>query len=517
MARGLLDDLAARPLTDDERAREKELFRELERLDGRITDLSARKSPWFPGWSARVDPEAVEKLRREREDIQGKLIRFQADMAARHGVAAGKVYDLAAIQKALRPDAALVAWLDIGGDPTFKDSSGDHWVCIVRHTGDPVWERLPRTGSNGEWADDDLPQKVRGLLSSRADAAKGEWKDAAAKLYRQRLEPIEPVLEAHDGLPRARHLVVLAASRIAGVPVEVLAPDGFVVSYSPSGSTFARLQEDRPGGKGTDPASRQTFFGVADPDFGPPSPGGTGPSIVPLPSTRDEVHAITRLFSRSELLLGAEARESTLDKMAAAGRLREFRFLHFATHGLLDDRRPLASALVLAREPPAGRGASDGHLTAEHIVRTWKLDADLVTLSACETALGTYSRGEGFLGFSQALLLAGARGTLLSLWSVDDRSTTLLMTRFYENMLGTTDGKVKALPTKAEALTEAKRWLRDLTASEVEQLTRDLSRGLPSGTRGVRRDAGRPPAADAPRPFSHPYFWSAFILIGDPR
>jgi CHAT domain-containing protein len=315
-----------------------------------------------------------------------------------------------------------------------------------------------------------------------------------------------------------RHLVVLATSRIAGVPIEALVSDGFVVSYSPSGSTFARLQEDRAGGKGTDTSGLRTLLGVGDPEFRQPETGEASTALAPLPGTRTEVHAITRLFSRSELLLGAEARESTLDKMAADGRLREFRFLHFATHGLLDDRRPLASALVLAKEPMAGpRGTYDERLTAASIVRTWKLDADLVTLSACETALGTYSRGEGFLGFSQALLLAGARGTLLSLWPVDDRSTTLLMTRFYENMLGTADGRVKALPSKAEALAEAKRWLRDLTAAEVDQLSRDLPRGLPTGTRGVRRDSGGPPNADAPRPFSHPYYWSAFVLIGDAR
>ena len=110
--------------------------------------------------------------------------------------------------------------------------------------------------------------------------------------------------------------------------------------------------------------------------------------------------------------------------------------------------------------------AGDGRLTAERVLRTWKLQADLVTLSACETGLGERAGGEGYLGFAQALMLAGARGTVVSLWPVDDRATTLLMTRFYENMLAT-----PAL-TKAEALVEAKRWLRDLTAADVERLER---------------------------------------------
>src|SRR5262249_31928940 len=149
--------------------------------------------------------------------------------------------------------------------------------------------------------------------------------------------------------------------------------------------------------------------------------------------------------TRVDLLTNSEASEQNLNRLAASGELAKFRFLHLATHGLLDDRRALNSALILAQdqlpdplaEVLAGKELVDGRLTAEEIPRTWKLDADLVTLSACETALGKLSGGEGYLGFSQALFLAGARGMVLSLWRVDDRAAALLMTRFYENMLGT--------------------------------------------------------------------------------
>jgi CHAT domain-containing protein len=99
---------------------------------------------------------------------------------------------------------------------------------------------------------------------------------------------------------------------------------------------------------------------------------------------------------------------------------------------------------------------------------------------------------------------------VLSLWEVDDASTALLMTRFYENLMG--EGVVTPM-SKAEALAEAKRWLRGLRTDEVSQLTKDLPT---RGTRGrlVPRDAA---AAPAVRSFDHPYFWSGFILIGDPR
>jgi CHAT domain-containing protein/tetratricopeptide (TPR) repeat protein len=503
LARGLLDDLAGRPRSDADRAREQSLVGDIDKLNDKIAALLGQARLWWPTWTALVARAEVEKLRRERDAVQGRLVKVQTDVADKHGAAAGKVYDLADIQKALRPDAALVAWLDIDGAPTFKDPAGDHWVCVVRQTGEPIWERLPGSGPKDAWtdADDELPGKVRGLLATRADAAKGQWKGAAAKLYRQRLAPAEAVLGARDGLPPVRHLIVLAPSRMAGVPVEALVPDRLTVSYAPSGSTFAWLSA---GPARTESVASRSFLGVANPDF--------GPALPDLKATLTEVQSLTRLFTRLEVLTGSDAKESTLDKMAADGRLRQFRYLHFATHGQLDDGRPLASALVLAQEP-----ATDGRLTAERVLHTWKLDADLVTLSACETALGKYSRGEGFLGFSQALFLAGARGTLLSLWPVDDRATTLLMTRFYENMLGTPDKVVKAMPTKADALAEAKRWLRDLSAEEVDRLTVDMPRGLPTGTRGVRREAGGTRGPDAPRPFAHPYFWSGFVLIGDAR
>ena len=84
-------------------------------------------------------------------------------------------------------------------------------------------------------------------------------------------------------------------------------------------------------------------------------------------------------------------------------------------------------------------------------------------------------------------------------------------------MLGTPDGGVTKL-SKVEALAEAKRWLRNLSANEVERLTADLPKGLPVGTRGVRRERQESATVtDGPRPFEHPYYWSAFILIGDPR
>jgi CHAT domain-containing protein len=219
--------------------------------------------------------------------------------------------------------------------------------------------------------------------------------------------------------------------------------------------------------------------------------------------------------------MGPQASEQNLEQLAASGGLREFRYLHFATHGVLDDQRPMRSALVLAQdrvpEPllrlRPGTEPRHGRLTAERILRDWKLDAELVALSACNTGLGRYAGGEGYLGFAQALFLAGAQSLVLSLWQVDDAATALLMARFYENLLGTPEGTVKPMP-KAEALAEAKRWLRGLGPDEVRQLTKDLPT---RGTRGRIEPRQAAEGRAAVHSYQHPYYWSGFILIGDPR
>src|SRR5262249_39348246 len=157
--------------------------------------------------------------------------------------------------------------------------------------------------------------------------------------------------------------------------------------------------------------------------------------------------------------------------------------------------------------------------SVREIQRTWDLKADLVTLSACETALGKESGGEGFVGFTQALLMSGARSVCLSLWKVDDKATSSLMTRFYQNMLGKRSGLSRAMPT-AEALQEAKQWLRTLTVDQVDGELAAFERGE---MRRLTREKGVPARREAPasksstiKPYDHPYYWAAFVLVGDP-
>jgi CHAT domain-containing protein len=248
-------------------------------------------------------------------------------------------------------------------------------------------------------------------------------------------------------------------------------------------------------------------------------PAVRGGSLVPLPGTRREVQAIAALFPNDQVttLLGPDATESNLQQLASSGALKQYRFILLATHAKPNPDVALSSALFLAAEPerPAGstdpaalESEADGRVTAEQIVRTWELDAELVVLSACESGLGRYAGGEGYLGFAQALFVKGAKSLVLSLWEVNDEATSLLMTRFYQNLLGRRRGLTKPMP-KAEALHEAKEWLRNLAAKEIDDELARLTRGGP-----VKRPGVAP--ASSIRRYEHPCFWAGFILIGDP-
>jgi CHAT domain-containing protein len=192
--------------------------------------------------------------------------------------------------------------------------------------------------------------------------------------------------------------------------------------------------------------------------------------LAPLPATRREVESLAAAIGPTvRPYLGAEATEER-----AFASAREARVLHFACHALLDERNPLDSALALSIPGAPGPGSANGLLQAWEVLEGMRLAADLVVLSACETALGEEQGGEGIAGLSRAFQWAGARSVLASLWTVPDESTADLMKVFYS--------AVSRGAPRDDALREAQRSL--------------LARG-----------------GDA----AHPYFWAAFELLGDPR
>ena len=197
---------------------------------------------------------------------------------------------------------------------------------------------------------------------------------------------------------------------------------------------------------------------------------------------------------------------------------------HLATHGKANNVSAFGRVNIKADserlpEVRVGEPYLDGRLTAGEVLEYWKLDAELVTLSACESGLGRQGGGDGLLGFAQSFLLAGSRSVCLSLWQVDDTATALLMDRFYRNLLGKREDGAKPMG-KAAALREAKQWLRNVPASEALARLGVLTNGVVRGERPVREEmCAVPEPKDAVgdyKPYAHPRYWAAFILLGDP-
>ena len=155
--------------------------------------------------------------------------------------------------------------------------------------------------------------------------------------------------------------------------------------------------------------------------------------------------------------------------MAKSEKLSLYKYLHFAAHGNVDEAHPARSGIVLS---PLTDPKEDGTLQMNEIMQL-KLNADLVTLSACRTGLGKLLHGEGMIGLTRAFIYAGANSVVVSLWNVNDVATASLMKSFYQNLQS-------GMP-KAEALRQAK----------LELLTGEK------------------------RAWRHPYYWAPFVLIGE--
>ena len=188
-----------------------------------------------------------------------------------------------------------------------------------------------------------------------------------------------------------------------------------------------------------------------------------GGALRALPYTQIEADALHAAFPNAAVKTGSDAQEGLWKQSAA-----NYRYLHFATHAILNDAAPLLSGVALARPPK--NSPEDGILTAREIFDT-KLSADMVVFSACETARGAELPGEGLIGLTWAAFAAGVPAQVVSQWSVDDAATAQLMGAFYA---GLQQGQSKDAALRRAAFT----------------LLHD----------------GR---------HAHPFYWAPFVLLGD--
>ncbi|HYW72399.1 MAG TPA: tetratricopeptide repeat protein [Pyrinomonadaceae bacterium] len=303
-----------------------------------------------------------------------------------------------------------------------------------------------------------------------------DYREVASELYNLLIKPAQAQLKDKT------MLVIVPDDVLWEVPFQALAPaanryliEDYAISYAPSLTVLHEMIKKHQTNANRSPA----LLAVGNPSLGKQTVERTrrvlmDEQLEPLPEAERQVKALGQLYgaAQSKVYIGAEAREDRVK--AEAG---QYRILQLATHGILNNANPMYSHVVLSNLlQPAGDPQEDGLLEAWEIMNL-NLNADMVVLSACDTARGRIGAGEGVIGLSWAFFVAGSPTTVVSQWSVESASTTELMLQFHRNLK--TSGNSPAVISKAESLRRAQL-----------QLLRD-------------------------KRYQHPFFWAGFVVIGD--
>jgi CHAT domain-containing protein/predicted negative regulator of RcsB-dependent stress response len=354
-----------------------------------------------------------------------------------------KIPSVAEIQKKLDEGTAMLSYF-VGRN------SGRIYLFVITKNNYKVYDsRLA----------DDYDRNISGYRNAMYYDAPNTYKSTARALYTQLIPGKIPA--------GVKKLIVIPSGRMATIPFEALITrklttansefrnipyliNNYRVSYQYAASLLMSPS--------IKPASRESIALFAPVDF-------QARRLSSLPGSKQEVNDIANLFAGSAAEVGLYINDRATKSAVRSDKVKESKYLHFATHGVVDEDKPERSEICLATT-----ATEEGNLYSGDIY-TLNLSADLVVLSACETGLGKISRGEGIIGLTRALIYAGSNNLVVSLWRVSDASTSLLMTDFYRSMLQGND--------YGEALRLAKQ-------------------GMISSTN-----------------YSSPYYWAPFVLIGE--
>lgn len=457
-ARVLLDVLQAgrvdvnSAMTEQEKGQENKLRTDLNSLNGQFRRESQ---------SSKSDPKRladlknrVEKARLAHENFQTQLYASHPELRVKRGQSLP--LDLAQANELVTDSRTALLEYAVAGDKTFlfvltaNSESGNeaHTPALKLYDlnidRQQLIERVPEL--NRRIANNDL-----------------EYSTLSKELYGLLIAPAEKQLQGKT------RLIIVPDDILWEAPFQALkSADGrfllesAAVSYAPSLTVLREIV------KLSKVRSEGTMLAMGNPKLAGPTISRakdvmSGSSFEPLPEAERMVTGLGRLYGPSaRVYVGAEAREDIFKSQAA-----NYRILQLSTHGVINDRSPMYSHLVLAQ---SSDGKEDGLLEAWEIMQM-KLNADLVVLSACETARGRVGAGEGVIGLSWALFVAGCPTTVVSQWKVESSSTADLMLEFHRHLL------------------------KGLSKSE-----------------SMRRAALK---LMADKRFSHPFYWAGFIVVGN--
>jgi CHAT domain-containing protein/Tfp pilus assembly protein PilF len=446
-----------------------------------------------------LSPEVYRQRLRELDAQQEQL---ETELSTRGAIFRQQVapITLPAVQTAIPKDTALVEWFRYQPfDPKAKDQKAQwghprYVAYVLKHENEPAVVDVGHA--------DTIEGLIHDFRTGLGDPRSTYVNEVAKELYDKLVNPL------YSHLDNANHLLISPDGALNLLPFAALVDETgsylgkrFEITYLTSGRDLLRF--------GSDASEYSSAMVVADPDYGPPAmktaqanpavpPGRSSDldrgdmTFTPLPGTAAEAQALAPLLKvkKDHLLTQAKATEAKVKQLHGP------RILHIATHGFfLNDRELPAPALRLggfARDEPAVplgenpllrsglalAGANlrqsgdqdDGILTAAEVAQMDLRGTQLVVLSACETGVGDVQNGEGVYGLRRALVLAGAETQVASLWKVADDATKDLMVEYYERLLNG-EGRSAAL-----------------RAAQRTMMTSPMR--------------------------AHPYYWAAFVPIG---
>jgi CHAT domain-containing protein/lipopolysaccharide biosynthesis regulator YciM len=440
-------------------AKDGEVWRDSgQNLAHAANELSAalQLPPGDPAQGHRLDLARASYLEKERElgYIRDRLFASTPALRSGSAIPAAGIEQLVSLAK-LSPQSLFLEFVMVkqGSSIVFALSAGGLKALLLDSSAAEVRAAVD------EWLANIERTRRRGVAIKPNAASESQELQSARKVYQLALAKVEPLLASGH----YNRLVVAGEGPLLEIPFGALVDDQgrrlldrYAISNTVSLSYLLR-----------EPTRRKPIkpmLAVGDP-LGADEQRLVAPSgsvYEPLTYAVAEAKAVGAIYPNSLTLSGSAATETDVKRL-----LPQFRFLHFATHGVLDSHEGLRSGLLLATEPRDS--SQDGILQAREIANM-SLSAELAVLSACETGRGTERLDDGILGLAWAFQAAGVPRVVASLWSIDDAATRDLMTNFYR--------KIRA-------------------GSGVDEALRSASLQL-------RKD---------PR-YSAPYYWAPFELIG---
>lgn len=429
-------------LTDAERI-------EAERLINNISAISEQIQ-------AKSDSESTSQLNKQMAAARSELASFQERLAAAHPdlqVRAGAARPLTHADLNTLTPATDFAYLE------YVLTGDDVGLFILKRNGlttdhDLKYINLPVNAN-------ELRQKVNEFHSRLAERHPSH-NALGRELYRLLIEP------AANELQNIQTVCIIPDEFLWTLPFQALRTtrgnyfiEEYSLYYAPSLSVLKEMSLRR-----QQQSNEESLIAFGNPVI--ERSKEVKQNFHPLPEAEAEVAAVATALrtSTKKIFVGRQAEEKTFKTLAP-----QYATIHLATHGVLDNRDPLNSHLLLTKTN--GDPENDGLLQAREIINM-RLNADLAVLSACETGNGRISPGEGVVGMSWAFMVAGARSVVVSQWRVNSASTSQLMKSFYQALAGQNNPNSR---NKSQALREASL-----------HLLKD-------------------------RRYRHPFYWSGFVLV----